>query len=233
MRFIPLALLFALPALAPAQDGDEAKKQFLEMDQRLAKAKSVSLGFSVELEVGGKPLVQVKGSLAFGEGDRARLEVEGKAHGEDTKVTMVSDGKRMRLTSRKGQVKRTDVATPKNLRAALVRVVSRAGLFLGLDMLALGREQELQPASLFLASDLKLGAREKVGEREAQVITYKVYLRGNDAADVTLWVDPLTRLPLKRVITHREGQTRVNITELYAGIKTSAKLDVKQFELPK
>jgi outer membrane lipoprotein-sorting protein len=230
-----LTLLAVVPALAPAQGGDEAKKLFEAMEERLTKAKSVSLGFSIEGEVGGKPLAKLKGSLAFAAGDRARLEVEGSAFGVDTKVLVISDGKRMHVTTTlNGKPDRKEVPTPKNLTGALARVLSRAGLFPGLESLQLDRdkERELKPNEMFSLSDLTSRAKEKVGDREARVLTYKAVLYSKQKEALTLWVDPLTNLPLKRKLISGTME-KAYLVELYTDLKTDAKLDPKQFELPK
>jgi outer membrane lipoprotein-sorting protein len=232
---VMFALLAVAPALAPAQGGDEAKKLFEAMEERLAKAKSVSLGFSVELPGEGKPLAKLKGSLAFAAGDRARLEAEGSAFGLDTKILVISDGKRMHVTTTlNGKPDRKEVPTPKNLTGALARVLSRVGVFPGLEPLQLDREKEreLKPNEMFSVSDLASRAKEKVGDREARVLAYKAVLHGKQKEAYTLWIDPLTNLPLKRMLKSGIIE-KGRLIELYTGIKTDAKLDPKQFELPK
>jgi outer membrane lipoprotein-sorting protein len=237
LRLALFALLPVVPAIAPAQDGDEAKKLFQAMEERLAKAKSISLNFSIEVAVEGKTVVAVKGSLASARGDQARFESEGKVEGQDDKVTLTSDGKRMRyiLMIGKKVIKDRETSTPKNLSTALARALSRPGLLLGSDSLEIDsdRERELNASKLFPISDLKLDGKEKVEGREARVFTYKVSDRRKKTLDVILWVDPLTRLPLKRVGIISEKGMKGRLTELYTGIKIDEKLDAKQFELPK
>jgi outer membrane lipoprotein-sorting protein len=227
-----LTLLAVVPALAPAQGGDEAKKLFEAMEERLAKAKSVSLGFSIEMDFEGKQS-KFKGSFAISEGDRMRLEMEGKVEGADAKILLVSDGKRLRQMLIKGEPA-TEVPTPKNLSGALARTLSRAGLGSGLAPLELEnkQERELKPGDLYPVSDLKSGGKEKVGNREAQVLTYKSD-HGSGKVEITVWIDPLARLPLKRVLTGSMGKRKYRFVELYTGIKIDEKLDPKQFELPK
>jgi outer membrane lipoprotein-sorting protein len=231
-----LTLLAVVPALAPAQGGDEAKKLFEAMEERLTKAKSVSLGFSIELEVDGKKVLAQKGSLAFTEGDRARLEAEGTSFGRELKMTLTSNGKRMRLTSTAElKVKPKEVPAPKNLTRAFARMLSRSGLYMGFESLDIDRDQEreLKPDDLFPVSVLKLGGKEKVDGREARILTYKSAGLSTKLAAATLWVDPLTRLPLKRVVLDGEGKDQGRLVEIYTGIKIDEKLDPKQFELPK
>src|SRR5262245_55009095 len=174
---LPTLLLFT-PALASAQDGDAAEKLFRAMEERLTKAKSLTIGFSSETGEGGDKAVKLKGTLALADGDRCRLEAEGKVDRDDIKVTLVSDGKQVRLIRTRGgapEAKR-DSPTRKNFGAALARAISRTGVFLGLEGTALDpqRKGEVELDKLFPVSDLKLGGKEKVGGREAQILTYKV-----------------------------------------------------------
>ena len=218
-----LAVVLIIPALAPAQDGDEAKKLFQAMEERLAKAKSVSLGFSIKIEAEGKKVVAMKGSLAFASGDRVRLETEGTVAGNDEKATLTSNGKRIHyvLVIKGKVIKDRETPTPKNLTAALARMFSRSG-FLGMDSLHLDSDSriELQPEKLFPITDLKLSGKAKVEGRETRVLTYKVAVRGDRNVAVTLWVDPLTHLPLKRVDVRIRDGKKTSLTALYTGIKT-------------
>ena len=238
MRLALLSLLAAVPALAPAQDGDEAKKLFDAMEERLTKAKSVSLAFRVELMPDGKEAIKLLGSLAFAEGSRVRLEAEGAIFGEATKLGMISDGKRLRLTkAQKEGPQPHHLTAPKNLSPAFARVVGRSGLFLGLDYL--GRQfdrkagGELRPDELFPVSDLKLGGREKVDGRDTRMLTYAVQYDARRKLNATLWIDAQTGLPLKRVLSPQAGAVKEPITETYTDWKLNKKVEAKQFELPK
>jgi len=82
-------------------------------------------------------------------------------------------------------------------------------------------------------SDFKSGPAEKVGGREAKVVHYRFGEgdMGPDDAEVTLWIDAKTLLPLKRtVVTKRDV---VHLTETYRDFKLDPKVDTKAFELPK
>jgi outer membrane lipoprotein-sorting protein len=231
------ALLLVAPAFAPAQDGGEAKKLFDAMEERLSKAKSVSLMFHLDLKHGDRKPDHLKGLLTLAEGNRAHVEAEGRFDAEDLKVTLVSDGKHLRLRKTEGGKTRPDRdrPTPKNLGAALTRVLSRAGVLFGLNSLPLGQKDKEIKADEFSVSDLKLGGKEKVGEREAQVLRYTLgRVERADKLAVTVWIDTQTHLPLKRVITDpKEGAAKGRLVETYTDFKVGAKVDAKKFELPK
>src|SRR6185437_17163634 len=82
------ALLLTVPALAPAQDGGEAKKLFDAMEKKLTEAKSLSLAF--RLVIGTKvEQDDFKGTLNLAEGGRMCLEASGKIKGQNRKGTSI------------------------------------------------------------------------------------------------------------------------------------------------
>ena len=50
---------------------------------------------------------------------------------------------------------------------------------------------------------------------------------------VTVWIDVKTNLPLKRVIAANEGTETITVTVTYTRIALDAKIDDKEFQLPK
>ena len=93
-------------------------------------------------------------------------------------------------------------------------------------------EKEPGLDDLFKVSDFVLGKTEKVGEREAQVIVYKLVMDNRDTAETTIWLDTETKLPLKRVLSSKIDNESLRITETYE-IHVNGKIDGKNFELPK
>jgi hypothetical protein len=49
----------------------------------------------------------------------------------------------------------------------------------------------------------RLGAKEKVAEREAQVVHYVANAKDGSATNIALWIDTQTNLPVKRVCDMR------------------------------
>jgi hypothetical protein len=90
----------------------------------------------------------------------------------------------------------------------------------------------------FPVSGFRLGPTEKVGEREAQRLEYQLFIKGQDGPDgkpapfsVTLWLDPETLLPMKRVVL--QEVLGIKITESYGKLLLNGKVDVRKFEMPK
>ena len=93
-------------------------------------------------------------------------------------------------------------------------------------------EKEPGLDDMFKVSDFVLGKKEKVGEREAQVIDYKLVMDNRDTAETTIWIDTETKLPLKRVLSSKNANESLRITETYR-IRVNGKIDGKKFELLK
>ncbi len=241
MHLVLLTLVVSVPALAPAQGGGEAEKLFRAMEERLAKAKSVRLGIRIETEANGKKGGWLKGSLAFTRSGQLRFAsetvVEGGLIPLHENETVTSDGKRMRQiwVINKEVYKDREIATPKNLSAEFARILSRPGFSCGYDAhrTTAARGKGLKASEVFPVTDLKLGAREKVEGRQARQLTFKTRDHKKRTIDVTLWVDSVARLPLKRVAVMTQKGVTARFTELYTEIHADVKLDPKQFELPK
>lgn len=82
----------------------------------------------------------------------------------------------------------------------------------------------------FLLKNFKLGVKEMVGKREAQVVQYQIQHRKiGDLATVSVWIDTSTHLPLKRAMV---GTYTGRSTETYHVFTVNSKLDGKLFEIP-
>ena len=75
--------------------------------------------------------------------------------------------------------------------------------------------------------------KEKVGEQEAQVVRYNLFLRGKVKLSVRVWLDAETKLPLKRVTTIPGKGAQITVTETFTRLTLNPKIEPKAFELPK
>jgi outer membrane lipoprotein-sorting protein len=240
MRYALSILLFpALCSPVLAQDKD-AEKLFRDVEKKIKAANAVEITF--EIEVKKKKL---KGSLFHTKDNKTQLKISGDLGQGDRKGTLelVSDGKLIKAarTPKVGGEK-SSWPTPKNLHTLLGTMVGRAGVQVTLMALPhiLGEQKEIDPESLRIeVYDFKAGPGGKVRERHAKVITYRLGQKADapsQAAEVTLWIDAKTLLPLKRVVVQKkgkEGREGIRITETYSEITLNPKVDVKRFELPK
>jgi outer membrane lipoprotein-sorting protein len=70
-----------------------------------------------------------------------------------------------------------------------------------------------------------------VGDSTAQVVTYQLDFNGK-SAQMSVWIDTKTQLPLKRVVAVDQDGQMFRITETYSTFAIDPKLDPKLFEIP-
>jgi len=228
------ALLIVVAVMA--QHDNEAERLFRHMEERLSKAKSLECVFEVKAAVGQGS--DFRGRLLVAEGNKLRMETEGKWRGAITKMVVISDGAKLAAETG-GTRKDLSKKVPKSLHQEVVRVLT----YVGVRMLGRGvivpeapEGQETQGkrfANRLTATGLKLGKKERLNGRDAQVIEYETKLEGeDDVPTATLWLDTKTKLPLKRTLTDKQGGKLI-YTETYLKLAVGGKIDEKEFKLPK
>jgi len=94
-----------------------------------------------------------------------------------------------------------------------------------------GEEKELDLDKDAPVTNFKLGAKEMVGNRTAQVVDYQLDFKGK-TAKMAVWIDAKTLLPLKRVAALDQGGQMFRFTETYSAFAIDPNLDPKLFEIP-
>jgi outer membrane lipoprotein-sorting protein len=217
-----LALVVA--ALLLPQEKNEAETLFKKMEEKITKAATVRLKMTGGVEA---MKLTLSGDLLLGEGSNMRIDLEGKTGDKSMTAGLVTDGKRLRLEATGQEPKSFDVAD--KLGPMYRTTLARGGLQGTLDSFDGETGVKGDPADQFVASGFKMGAKEKVGAREAQAVDYKLEKKGQSASEATVWIDLETHLPLKR--TAKMGD--MTLSETYAEFKLDEKIDPAKFELPK
>jgi hypothetical protein len=97
-------------------------------------------------------------------------------------------------------------------------------------------EKKIATADLgkdFPVKNFKLGVKEMVGKREAQVVQYQIQNRIiGKLAEVSVWVDTNTQLPLKRAMAEKQEGKEIRTTETYGMFTVDGNLDGKLFDIP-
>jgi outer membrane lipoprotein-sorting protein len=230
--WLTIIVLLAVPADAPK----EADQPLRRVEEKLAKAKSLHLEFEAVLEASDGKSGKIKGTLDSQEGGKARLEMTGEVADKKLTMLMVSDGKKMSTTGLGPASEPKD--TPKKLDEIFRAIVARSGVLLPLFVAESVRDGEKPKEpdidEMFKVSDVKLGKKEKVAGREAQAVEYKLTMKGTKAPlAATVWLDPKTDLPLKRVLKGMQDGETMTITETYTDLTLDKKIEAKMFELPK
>lgn len=246
MRYaLSLLLLPALLSVALAQDNDnDAEKLFRAMEKKIKAAKAFEVTFSYDLNKR-----KAQGALLLTNDNKARLKVKGHfGEKRNAAFELVADGKRLKtkgarfFVASNGQPGmelggQSEWVTPENFHDVLGATVTRGGVWftiLGLPYLQREKVEPDAEGSRMHAYGFKPSAAEKVGEREAKVVHYRFGKGGAcpDDAELTVWIDAETNLPLKRLLVLPRGD-RVRVTETYKEFKLNPTVDVKAFELPK
>ena len=225
-------LAFALLALAPQEN--EAEQLFTKMCAKIAAARTMRVRFETTLTPGPKAQVST-GTLHMDQGNRARMEIEVKDKGDAGKILFVSNGAKMRL--RQGQSPLAGAAVP-NLTNFFGRLAGW-GLLYGVPAIFRDEwprdEQFEQALKAYRKEVFALGPKEKVGERDAQVVTFVLVITDEDDRSkirVVIWVDPQTLLPLKKEFRSFKDEATVYTAETYTEFKLDEKFDEALFELP-
>jgi hypothetical protein len=208
---------------------NEAEKLFRGMEEKVRAAKSLQLHFDVSITDADAKTWKLNGNLILGEGDRVRLQLEGKLFGEAVKFTLVSDGISTKAVGVLPMPKDDKSAkSPKGSGAYFRATLPREGFFVSF----LNHDRGGGVVPDFKMSDFKRAGKEKIGKRNAQVIQYTVKVKDKNPLAMTMWLDMDTNLPVKFFLT--AGKTDImEITETYGQFTIDGKVDAKLFELPK
>ena len=203
MRRVALALVAGVvgacaspPPRAPAPDDPLAA-----LEQRLLSARTLRIRMRVAS--GGSVASHFEGTLVLGEGQRARIEMQGDMGARATDLRLVCDGKTMRGGSREHPF---EFDAPPALREGLVIAFVRMGLLHDLSLLSEGRP----PAHLdgtvrswVQAVGVLHSPGEPVRGAATEHWTWALQVNGGSKADVDLWTDAHTGLPVRRrVVVH-------------------------------
>jgi outer membrane lipoprotein-sorting protein len=218
MRYA-LAMLVLLPVAVAAQDGSEAEKLFRNMETRITSAKTLQVNYETVFGEFGK----MKGSLAVAAGNKVCLEQQGEIKDKAFEFKIISDGAMTKTSGTFGAKEAKE--TPNMMGEKLLRFVSRGGI--GPVIFQAVRQGERE--NPFDVSDFKLGKKEKIGDRAAQIVEYDVQL-DKGKTHVSVWLDVKTSLPIKRELT--VGDSNIRVTETYSAFNVNGQIDPKKFELP-
>jgi hypothetical protein len=204
---------------------NEAEKLFLTMMEKIKTAQVVQVTFDSVAkgkEQGKDVEAKAKGSLLFTKDNKARLKMSTNETGKEVTIEAISDGKRWKMAESPATIaKAEEEPTRKDLHSLLSTKWSEDGFF-SISYLFNGPGG---PKCRLV--DFSAGAAEKVGGRDAKVVTYNVYSFG-PAGQVTLWIDAETLLPLKRLIVSEAARG----TEI-CNFNLNPKVDAGAFALPK
>ncbi len=207
---LALALLVALLPFQDAKESD-AEALFRKVQEQDA-GKSLrwkSTIAAVDPEAG----FSVTTEAAFKDGNKARYSFAGKVQENEITFALTCDGAKLRLESSK--LGNTDCDASKDYAAGLRDLLKRGGLH-SLNHLPKEGVEGAKLRAMAEISALALAADEKVGERDAKVLTYNLESDGRKT-DVKLWIDAKTLAPIKRELGSARQRMRETWTEWTIG----------------
>jgi hypothetical protein len=218
--------LVALALLMP-QESNEAETLFKKMEEKLLAAKTIHVTLKGVMAQEGMK-IGLTTELHLGEKNQACDEFTLKNGRRELTGRCVSDGRKIAVLAIDGKVDPARDA-PETLGRLLRARFARAGVTAATEALQLDRIAKQDSATTIGVSDFKLGDKDKVQDRDARKIDYKMTKAGEPDRQVTIWIDSATLLPLKRVIT----RAIVSLTEEYTVLEVDGNIDPAKFELPK
>jgi hypothetical protein len=214
-----------------AQDSG-AEKLYRAMEKRVRAAKSLQVALDGEVDsqaIKGT----VKATIYATQGNKSRMEIDFDIDGKADKLLFLTDGKaRYTKQGDKGTLdpnpKRAE-QEGKLVPGTIARIGITGAIMMG--RATAGEEKEVDLDKDAPVTNFKLGAKEMVGDKTAQVVTYKLDFDGT-SAKMSVWIDTKTQLPLKRVVAVDLDSQMLRITETYSTFAIDPKLDPKLFEIP-
>ncbi len=237
MRWIMSATLLVATIPVFAQE-NEAEKLFRSMEKKIRAAKSLKVVSAAEAEFGGK-VTKLKATGQFAEGNKSRIDAESDDGSRQMKLLFISDGKQTgKLIPGPVPQFADSGATKAKHNESLIAAVARAGMVASVKIAEEGELLDLE--KIMPLSEFKLGAKERVGAAEAQIVEFVLTFDGKQRTPIQVWIDTKTMLPLKRAMQSERKMPGTGemikgerITETYTEFLLDPKLDAKVFELPK
>ena len=230
--------LLLLCSLGLAQHPNEAEKLFRAAEKKINDAETLHVDFSGSL-VSPRGNLELKGGFQIANGNKSYLRVEGLLDKRPFRLIAISNEARQRIEIGPPRDISVTQELPKAYLTNLIALPTRSGFLPYVVEGGAGGTKGKEVTRIrFLTddvavSDFVLGKKEKLGDRDAQVIQYqKVIPRGGGKVMVHLWLDSATSLPLKRSISMTDKAEPFQIVEAY-DIRINGKVDTSKFEIPK
>jgi outer membrane lipoprotein-sorting protein len=213
----------------------DAERLMREMDAAITAARTLHIDFEIRNDKPGKGERLFRGSVYLADHNRFRYDQTGTLT-----ASVISDGHHT-VTTVVNPAERVSQETPGWFNEVLQTWLGRGGTYVSVGRVCElaarrpgetpGREDGPRVSNARLLPD------EVVGGVKARVVEYDLgwekLLSVVDAAKVRVWIDPKTKLPIRRTFVIRPGATKDTYTATHKKFEIDPKLDPKLFELPK
>jgi outer membrane lipoprotein-sorting protein len=225
--------LSVMPSVPPSTN--EAERLLADMDAKITAAKTIRIQFTIDDSNVDTKQRLADGTLVVSTGNRFRYDLTGTMS-----ARVVSDGMHLVSIFAKPEEKKSQLA-PVWFNEVLKAWLGRGGTFI-----SCGKVLEYASASVGEQPSDKGGPKtskarmlpeEVVNGIKARVVEYDLafpkMLGDIDAAKVRVWIDPKTKLPIRRTMTFKFGSEDKTYAAIHTKFEIDPKLEDKLFELPK
>lgn len=185
-------MIVAAIVLAAVQQN--AEELFRKFEEKVAKAKSVSVTFKLVSSEGRmvepEENLKISGTIRFKPGDRMTFDVTVVEKSRVEKISGRSDGRTLKVSGKEED--RSSKGLSKFLSGAFVK----SGFSL-LQAIGGDKDGSPDPDTLFKPSDFKIAEGSRI---EVKVVSYTLEIEGKKMA-VSLWLDTEKLVPVQRRVT--------------------------------
>ena len=228
------------------------EKVFRRLERAIQKAQSLQIRFTCKMRIstlkpGIPPSEQTtRGTLLLKEGNLIHLDFERTPFfkGSDFELSVISDGKKMRVVNEGHGV--TLCNTPETLTSRFRELILKTGVFtyqwfVGRSLPGPGEKRGEPDLSMFLKTDLNKVftlSDFTVGEDgRSRTLSYKVKVPVRDSTksyEMTIWYDPKTYILQQRKFSMPfMGDSTLTTIEIYDQFLLGARLENGRFKVPK
>jgi hypothetical protein len=235
MRTLPFSLLaLAACSSTPTAPQESAEDLFKAIERRYLDAKSLrwTSEAPIEIKADGRTIpVTLLTDAAFQGDDRFKFTMTVKGMPAPA-MTAQSDGRALR--TRGSPHLNEDIVSPDAAKAGLEfrRFFLRVGF--GVGARGSAKSMDLRNSGdvekFFPLTDVCYGPDAKIGGLDAKSIRYRLGIPGGPPMELTLWVDPKARTPLRRDFKDSEGKL---MSETFTSFDDAITFPDAFFDLPK
>lgn len=212
-----------------AQESNEAEKLFRRMEKKLLQAETIALEGQSDYKI-ERGVSKMEWSVLLAKGHKFNYSIKSVGEIITPDLEGISDGRDVRVTAG-GKIE--DRKVHGDLSTNVVGTFARAGFVATMPVALEGDRPDRSLDERYKVSEFELGKKEKVGDKDAQVLRYSATFVDRDKATVELWVDVKDELPVKRVLSYKGKDESIVVTETYKKIVVGEKIDAVKFELQK
>jgi len=216
------------PSPPPASPG--ADEPLASVEQRLLAARTIRVRLRVASD--GAIASHYEGTLVLGEGQRARLDLQGDVGARPTDLHLVCDGKTMRGGTKDHAF---EFLAPPALREGLVIAFVRMGLLHDFALLSEGRPPahiDGTVRSWITTAAAVHSPGETIRGGATEHWTWALVVQGGSKAEEDVWVDARTGLPVRRRVVVHFPEGDMQVGEEYEEVTIDAPVDDATFTVP-